>query len=214
MVDVPGTSSSAQIRDPFMDPFTELPIFVEIPFYEDSTQDPVYQLYGDYPRSSRYLESLDTDIKELRKYIHEHGSEELFPNVGIIVNNLAQRRRTLLLEDILYSTQGRPDLDILFLEQRIVLTTFMHQMRILRRAINHYSLLDRSNPRVMFAIEGLLAEFHAAYANFAPSIAVHLATFQEALTYGIQYGLVPRPVRPYLDLDQESRISDHASYSS
>lgn len=210
MADVPSGSSNAEPADPFSD----LPVFVTIPYYENSADDPIYRLYVSN-LSQRYLAVLDWTIKDCKKHFIQHnGSEVLFPNLGIVLNLLAERRRTLLLEEIIAASHERPDLEARFLQTRVILSEYLTEIRRTRFMIAHFvEYTDLSSNAASQAVRRLLGLMNTAYNQLALSIPMYLQVFQEAYTYADQRGMIPPTVTPYLDLNQyfqdiDPRITD------
>lgn len=196
MTDIPETSGNAQFRSSISDPITELPIYEEIPYYENSMEDPIYQIYTD-ARSVLHLQSLDRNMMDLQRFFRK--SPITLPNIDVIIDLIGDRRRAFLLEDILFSTRQRRDLDIIFLEHRIILTTFLHRVRLIVTTLRQFFSQDQNNPRVSIAIFHVREEFLAAYAQLCSCMPEYNAIFQEAMVHADQQGFLARPVRPYLD---------------
>lgn len=192
----PGTSGPAEDG---LTINTELPLFIEPSYYGDSLKDPVYQLYS-CGRSKRFLLSLDDIMTNLFNHRRDNIIGGL-PNLEVLIETIGIRRRVLLLEDVLFLTGGRPDLDALFLQHRIMLTTFMHKLRLILYALRRHHSQNQGDERVQWAVNFVVTEFHTAYDDFSPTMLSYNILVQEAFTWGEQTNSIPDLITPYLEYD-------------
>lgn len=219
MSDIPGTSGSTEYGDPGYDltvgPATDLPIYMELPYYENSSENPIYHLYMS-TRSTAYLADLDSHMKNLSRRFEIvdppgvlwYDPVQGLPYLELILTTIEHRRRLVLLEDILFSTTARLDLDEIFSRHRELFLAFLNKVKSLKNIMIRIPS-DRSSPNNVNAIMHiLLTEYHDIYAQFAVTVSSVNAAYQEAANFVDQHDLIPEVVQPYLRLEQPYQQPD------
>lgn len=168
---VPGTSGNAKMFDPSAYP-ANLPIFQEVPYFEDTHDNPVYAIYMG-PQSTIYLGLLDWHIGNLKSNFQGPHLGFNFPHIEIIFDMVEERKRHLLLKDVLGQAQRRLDLCYVFKEHRNHQTWFLHRLKLIKAIFN---TLPPEHDHITY---GMLAQ----YEQFCSYLPEYIATFQEAMTY-------------------------------
>ena len=186
----PGTSGQAQIFNPSIH-LVGLPLFQEVPYFEKTWENPVYAEYSD-PRSAIYIGLIDFHLERLKLNFQGPYPGFNFPHIESILDIIEERKRHLLLEDILTQEGRRPDIYDVLKRHRSLLLEFLQKLRQIKITLNK-TLPDKHN-----LINSLLAQYYEAYEHFCLHIPEHIASFQEAMTFANQENLIPEPVKPYL----------------
>lgn len=152
----------------------------------------------DNPESSKYHilgktfwylhNNLDWHIQNLREITQDQPLGYPFPN-AIVILDIAEQRRNLLLEDILHSQLRRLNLDLIFIKHRESLINIMTRIKYV---IKYISKIQGG--------ETLLRDYYTFYNKFMEFIPEYEAAFQEAVTYVNQRNLVPNSSQtiPYI----------------
>lgn len=147
------------------------PIFKELPHYEDSLLDPVYRVYT-AARSRDYLRLLDLHIKNFQENFMDQQSVINFPNIEMVLLEVMQRRRILLLEDIFFLTNRRPDLEQIFSRHRLDLILFLRKVKIISEGYSHFPR-NSCDPRINLMVNRLFKEYISAHEIFMHSLPEH-----------------------------------------
>ncbi|RWR79750.1 zf-CCHC domain-containing protein/gag_pre-integrs domain-containing protein [Cinnamomum micranthum f. kanehirae] len=162
----------------------------EIPDYIDSTLNPIYMIHLS-DRSSIFINHPDWHIENLKELCLKPYSEILVPNATVILQVAKERRRNLVLEDILHSHQRRFDLDKIFLKHRKPLLQLMTRMKAIKKCISKMNGVSQT-------AELYREDYNACYNEFMGQLPEYQAAFQEAVMYADQLDLIPNSAKPYV----------------